>query len=144
MADILSFIVNKFSRKITVDVSPEKFVFSDGYSTITLGTYLYLGPNSKGDYSVLAIGEHVQEATCVRIDLFDPKSVPPSKVLRSSCLQEFLRFGFAKLSNRKIMLRPSVIFRGANSLTYTTCGYQKTILSDAANNAGAHSAQFLD
>ena len=144
MADLLSFIINILNRKITVDVSPEKFVFSDGHSTITLDTYLYLQSNSKGDHLVLAISEHVQQATCVRVDLFDPKSVVPDKVLRSSCLGEFLRFGFAKLSSRKIMLRPTVMFRSAHTLDHITCGYQKQILSDAAKNAGAHSVHFLD
>jgi len=125
-------------------VSPEKFVFSNDHTTITLDTYLYLWPNSKGDYLVLAVGKQVQQATCVRVDLFAPKSVPPDNVPRSNCLEGFLRFGFAKLSNRKIMLRPTVIFRGDSSLSYITCGYHRKILSDAAKSAGAYSVKFLD
>jgi hypothetical protein len=143
-ADILSFIINRFSGKITIDVSPERFLFSNGYDTLALDTYLYLSRNSAGDFLVLAIGERVGKDTCVRVDLFDQKSVLPDKVLRSSCLEAFLRFGFVKLSNRKAMLRPTVIFRGANSLNYITCGYHKKILSDAAKNAGAHSVEFSD
>ena len=144
MAEILSLIVNKLNRKVTVDVSPEEFVFSNRHGTIALDTYLYLKQNNKEDYSVLAISEHVQEPSCVRVDLFGPKSMLPDKVLRSSCLEAFLRFGFAKLLKQKMMLRPSVTFRGANSLTDITFDQQRKILTDAAKNAGAYTVEFLD
>jgi len=144
MRDILSSIGNKLNRKITVDVSPEEFVFSNRHGTVALDTYLYLKPNTREDYSVLAISEHVDEPSCVKVDLFGPKSMLPDKVLRSRCLEAFLRFGFAKLLNQKMMLRPTVTFRGANSLTDVTGGQQRKVLSDAAKNAGAYTVEFLD
>lgn len=137
---MLTTIINKLTGKITIDITPEMFIFSWRGRSISIETFLYLF-NENEKYKILGIGENFEGSdTCHRIDLF---SGPPPKnntISRSELLEAFLRFGFRKITDR-VLIQPTIIFRGTYSINEILAGYQKTVLRDAAFKAGAYAVE---
>ena len=138
---MLTAIINKFTGKIIIDVTPEKFIFSWRGRSINIETFLYLFEEN-GKYKILGIGENFEGAdTCHRIELFSVTPLSNDNISRSELLEAFLRFGFRKIIGRAL-IQPTIVFRGTHNINGILAGYQRTVLRDAAFKAGAYAVDF--
>ena len=138
---MLAAIINKFTGPVTIDVTPEEFIFSWRGVSVSIETYIYL-LDDNGEYRILGIGEDFEGSNrCIRVELFSEKLPPNNRILRSKLLEAFIRFGMWKIVGRRIFLRPTMVFRGTQNIEKMLSGYQDTILIDAACKAGAHSVE---
>ena len=140
---MLGLILNKLTGRITVDVSPDAFVFLKGNRMVTLATHLYLY-RDEGRWHILGIGEEFEGSEgCIKVGLFSGDTEGLSGSFRTEILESFLRFGFARVLGRKFGL-PTVAFRGAYNLDKLFDGAPERILGYAAEKAGAYSVEFID
>lgn len=73
---MLTYIFNKISGKVTIDITPELIVFTRRGRSISIPTFLYLYDDN-GTYKILGIGEDFEgSSSCLRVELF--KGEPPS------------------------------------------------------------------
>lgn len=98
--------------------------------------------NDNGDYRILGIGKDFEGSTkCIRVELFSEKLPPDNRIFRSKLLESFIRFGLWKIIGRRMILRPTIIFKGTYRIEKILSGYQDSVLTDAAYKAGAYSVQ---
>ena len=138
---MISAIINKLTGLVVINVSPNEFTFSWRGRSVNLKAYMYL-LNDNGDYRILGIGEDFEgSAKCIRVELFSEKFPPDNRIFRSELLEAFIRFGLWKIIDRRIILRPTIIFKGTCRIEKILSGYQDSVLTDAAYKAGAYSVQ---
>lgn len=138
---MLAAIINKLTGLVIIDVTPEEFIFSWRGRSANIETYVYLFDDN-GEYRILGIGEDFEGSNrCIRVELFSEKLPPNNRILRSELLEAFIRFGLWKIIGRRILLRPTMVFRGTQNIEKILSGYQNTVLTDAAYKAGAHAVE---
>lgn len=134
-------LINKLTEVVIINVSPDEFIFSWRGRSVSLETYIYLF-NDNGDYRILGIGEDFEGSNrCIRVELFSEKLPPNNLILRSELLEAFIRFGLWKIIGRRIILSPTIIFKGTQNIEKILSGHQNSVLTDAAYKAGAYSVQ---
>ena len=142
MTFLFKKLLNKFSGKVIVDVDAEEFHFRWGNRSLSIKTFLYLS-NIKGKYRILSVGENFEGSDqCLKVCLFNGEPLAEEIDSRKELLESFLRYGFIKISSRKLFM-PTVLFQNENRLNETLGGYQKDILIDAAKKASAYEVEFI-
>jgi hypothetical protein len=143
---LLQRIMLRLALPITVRVSPRTFTFISKTGAIEIETYLYLKDTARG-LRVLAVGEDLPEQTpaVFRLDLFEEDRSSrnsPGDVDRTECLEAFVRYGIQKLHGRRTMIRPLITATGVESLDTVFHGYQRGILREVFQRAGAATVSF--
>ena len=136
--------MRRFAPRIELRVSREAFIFTDGASSVSISTYLYLQPTAHGP-RILAVGEQLAEAsTLIRVELFgDSTSPSPSaRIGRMQCLEAFIRYGIQKVVGRRTMVKPIVTVFGLTALEADLHGYQAAVLWHALDASGAVEIHF--
>ena len=136
----------RFSKRIIVDISPQKFIFKlpDVNLNFPIPTFIYLD-NSKSKSALISIGEellneHRTLPSIYKIDIFDlDTQLPPNTTFsRSDLIQIIFEFGIARCFETTIIpqLRPVVVILGADRFRnlFTT---PKDELEKAAKRGGA-------
>lgn len=118
---------------VTIDVAPNRFQFRWKERSLSLATVVWLSE----DHRVLAVGEWCSGSEkSLRIELFS-ETLPEQGILRSEVLEVILRYGLQKVVNRRIFLRPQLVFRQTEGLAACLDGCQNEILEEAGLKAGA-------
>ena len=129
-------ILDKFRPAIDVFVSPDVFRFSRREKREDIQTFLLMHENR-----IMGIGDAFEGSDiCQRVDLFNGSQTSTSEP-KAWYLQAFMRYGIRKVIDRRIMLRPKIIFHNTDSLTQSCSGYQNLILRSAALESGAYSCE---
>lgn len=127
---------------IEVSLSAKSVVFRRGSKSETLEPVLYLSAGT-GTRRILAIGgvPHLTEPF-ERVDLLNGQALKSEDLKKHEVLEAFFRYGFIKLSKRMALVRPRVVFLEADSVSSAFGGYERSVLSQAASEAGAREVIF--
>ena len=139
---LLQWIVARFASRISIQISPKRFVFSSK-ETVEVQTCLYL-EGSSGPLRVIAVGtEETSTAEVFRVLLFEDNAGVPRPIDKTECLEAFMRYGIQKaMRNPRAMLRPIVTVTGAQSLEPILHGYQIGLLLQILERSGAGRVSF--
>jgi len=139
---LIDSIMNKLSGTISVEVGPKAFVFTKEWRSIRVETYLYLS-NGDGKHRILSVGDvFVGSSECLRAEIFGGNATRQKSIGSFDLLEAFLRFGFQKLLQGRIFIRPTVIIKGTATINIYLGGFEDYILKQAAMSAGAHKVLF--
>ncbi len=131
---MLTSLLRRFAPELSIQMTPKSFTITNGATSVSLATYLYVEPADTG-YSVLAVGEvPAGSAGQMRMDLFG--SLPPG-VERAWALEAFLRHAIQQSVSRQTLIRPSITVTGLDTLGPNLREDQVTMLVQALINAGA-------
>ena len=127
--------------QIEIEVNPLFFVFSWKIHKRKVATLVAIDTKTR---DLIAIGEQGTGEDVVTVTLFEPCEDLPPDVDKVEMLQTFLEFNIAKLLEKQKVLiaRPKIIYRETQSLKGLLCGYERTLLKDAALAAGAREVSF--
>lgn len=129
-----------FQNEIQCIVSPEHFQFSAGGKKISLKTFLDITEGERG--KIMSIGEDAcHQEPVQRVFLFKTTS-NTFKFRKIDYLEVYFRYAFKRVSNKLIIIRPTIIFRNTTSLISILSGYEDYILEQAAVKAGARKCEF--
>jgi hypothetical protein len=142
-----------FSPKITINVSPESFVFASESKTFQLDTYVMVTDATQELPDVLGIGEgeglrFAEFPNMGKVNLFTNDDHLPVVYGKAKFLKAFLIGGighaypwprFLKLVSA---FRPTVVFRDSETLESVLGGYQQGLLEYLALEAGAGEVLF--
>jgi len=140
---MLSSFLNSLSAEIVIEVSPDRFVFKRDSETKILSTKIYLSDCSAKAVALGFGDEFMATQSNICIELFrETNTVILQNVVKAECFNAFFRHAFRAITRRTAMIRPRVVFQNTKSLNKILCGYQKSILTWAAINAGARECIF--
>ena len=130
---------------MTIDVSPEEFVFADKEKRLQLRTLVHVRASgkAKGSFVIAAIGDAPRDIVdFVTIKLFERDTEHDSRFSKFECLQSFLKYGISQMQQKWAFLRPVVMIRGIDSLHPFLSGYQVPIVGRSIEAAGAREVRF--
>lgn len=131
----------KLSPTITIEVKPDYFVFINDDVKYVFETCIQYALQD-GEPVPMAIGEAQEMPDTALLRLFDPES--GTDIDKFGFLRLFLEYGIGKTFEKRAfpVLKPVVIFRGAETLNKPLCGYHFGILHQAGLLAGAREVVF--
>jgi hypothetical protein len=140
---ILDRLLGLFSSDITIDLARERITFTSGMRSISLLPVVYVQRSVDG-LRVLGVGERVGDlpSDVVEVELFTTAPLPPGVADRFEMLEAFFRYGVQKLMNRRVLVRPAIVIHGLSNLSPVMNGYERGLLSRAAESAGARGIHF--
>jgi hypothetical protein len=95
---------------------------------------------------IIAVGNSkVPAEPHIQVDLFGSNMSLPKSLDKGAVLERFFAYilrDLLSLNVLKLLVRPRVILKGADSLDSILCGYQKSLLRTAIIEAGARECIF--
>src|SRR5512140_197035 len=127
--------------QIEIEINPVFFVFSWKIHKRKVAAIMSIDSETK---ELLAIGEKADGEGVTSFSLFEPEQNLPAGMEKMDLLQLFLEFNIAKLLEKQKILafKPRIVFREDHQLQQIMCGYQRSLLKDAALAAGAREVSF--
>ena len=140
---MLGALINLFSGKVEIELSPERFLFKRKDVQKSFSTIIHVYSTGKRK-KLVGIGDaYILQEPNLLIELFRSAETLESQPLMVEYLSAFFTTAFRIITNRKIFI-PSIIFKNSNSLINILRGNQKEILEKAAKHAGAYECIFED
>lgn len=132
----------EIAPQIEVEINPLFFVFSWKIHRRKVATLVSVDTKT---LDIIAIGEKGNGEDVISVALFEPEDSLPAEMEKVELLQSFLEFNIAKLleKQRILIFKPRIVFHEDQQLKGLTCGYQRTLLRDAALAAGAREVLFV-
>lgn len=127
-----------FAKNVTIDASPQCFVFECDGRSETFETRLWL----RGD-RIEGVGAE-GPAGCDPLVLFGDSAKSSWVRDRPDFLSTFLQYGIVQVLGRGVWIRPIVHFRGLSSFEGLLGGYQKAVFSHALEPAPVSEVRFAD
>ena len=134
----MRWLLRRLAKVVSIDVSPERFVFECGGSLLTLETRLWV-TNDR----IEAVGADGPPG-CDPFDLFPDEPRPSWKRDLPDLLSAFLQHGIVRVMGRGIVLRPIVRVTGLASFEKTLGGYQKAVFEHALEASPAAEVRLDD
>ncbi|REJ85771.1 MAG: hypothetical protein DWQ36_08315 [Acidobacteria bacterium] len=139
---MLETLLAKLSRDIVLTVEPAVFHFERGSRRVSLATRVFL--DRDGD-RIVGVGEPPAHGVVgTPVDLFSDEPASPDVPAKQELLDGFFRFALQQTTGRKVLVRPRLVVHNAGSLGALLCGYQNSILTEAAIRAGVRECRFVD
>lgn len=135
----ISWHVSWLLPRINIHVDPARFVWRRRDRELALPTTVYV---DDGAGIVVGVGEPPADTAATKVHLFG--SSDRFDDVRENLLRIYFREGFIRLMNRRFMIRPYVVFSGAETLSSRLLGYEKAVLARAALAGGASEISFVD
>ncbi len=133
----------KLQPEIIINASPENFQFICEDRQVTLDTCVHLKYDENGSYQFVAVGENTDIPDTVFVRLFENQPLDPS-IERFDLVTGFMEYGFGKMLENvwRPVVRPIVIFKGAETFRTYFSGYHKFFLEAIGLAAGAKEVRF--
>src|SRR5882724_8975790 len=137
-----ALLLNALTPSIALRISPERFEFWSLGQVEPLAPIIYLTGSGRNQV-VAGVGDAMAPAgPHLRVALLDPLSEPAPPLTRIDALEAFIRYGIAKVLNRRVLIRPSVAIHGVESIGGTFAGRELQVFREVLIRAGAHRVSF--
>jgi hypothetical protein len=126
------------AEEIMVEITLERVIFRDADTPpLEVVPVIYLAPDTSR-VKVLSVGNPPADGTpALRVELFATDS-PPAGVSKYDCLERFFIWGLKTVVDRHLFrIRPNVRVLGAERLAARFGGYERDLLTNALQHAGA-------
>lgn len=126
------------AAEIIVEIGLERVTCRDGDNPpLELQPVIYLSVDSRAP-KLLSVGQPPADGTpAIRVELFSPEPPPPG-ISKLDCLARFFTWVLKSLLDRHLFrLRPDVSVLGAERLAGRFGGYERDLLANALERAGA-------
>ena len=130
-----------FRSTIEIDVGLNEFTFTCKTNTLRLETFIDIDDRTDKEILISVGGDPKFKTNNLRINLFNSED---HNGQRNKCeyLEVFFKYAFKTLIDKKIFIRPKVIFKNVNNLNSCLAGYQAFLLEETAIRAGAMECTF--
>lgn len=142
-SSFIDTILGFLSSDISIKVSPQQFEFSTKDRSVAVRPVVFVATGGPED-RVLAVGEELSPTEpYIRVHLFERSDHRLGPTGKFACLEAFIRYAFAHIQERNVLVRPRVFISGASSLSHSLGGYEGFLLWKAVMTAGARECHFL-
>ena len=126
-----ALLVHALTPDVSLRVSLEAFQFTCRGQFESLTPILCLTGSGRGQV-ISVVGDWVRPlGRYSRVAFLDPSTGPDPPLTRFHALETFLRYGFAKVLNRALFTRPTVIVTGIKSIAGAFEGRESHVLEQA-------------
>ncbi len=128
--------------KMSIDASPDIFVFSTSKNQFSIEPIVYIDPEN---HKPVAMGENTGiPSNIIKVQLFKPQELLTQSFSKYQILTAFIGYGIGR-SYMHILVpfpRPIVNLHGVDRFEPVLCGYQREFFFTAITEGGAWTVRF--
>lgn len=143
----MSFLKTKIRRLLCDDIEvyirEGHFEFRRGRHVKLFEPFIYLPNEPEPEIDNQSSGDSVAKSHTV-IEPFSGEDIGHPDISRREAIEAFVARGFEAVTKRMYWMPPDVYFHGVKRLEKAIEGFDRSILSDAAEAAGARNCIFVE